>query len=72
MYNNLIVSENKKIDHMIDKLIILNPLNLMKKGYSIVYKDNKAISSTKDININDDINITMQDGSIKAKVLEKR
>lgn len=72
MYNNLIVSENKKIDHMIDKLIILNPLNLMKKGYSIVYKDNNAISSTKDININDDINITMQDGSIKAKVLEKR
>ena len=61
-----------QINHMIDKLILLNPLNVMKKGCSIIYKDNNAISSVHDINENDVINIKLQDGNINAKVLEKR
>ena len=62
-YNNLIVLDNKmddsfnktinnldtKINHYIDKLIILNPLNLMKKGYAIVYKDDNVITSINNI-----------------------
>lgn len=71
-FNNLINESEKKIDHMIDKLVILNPLNLMKKGYSIVYKDNKIITSVDDININDTVDVRLKDGVIKTNVLEKR
>ncbi len=71
-FNKIIMQDDIKINHMIDKLILLNPLNVMKKGYSIIYKDNNAISSVNDIMENDIINIKLQDGSIDAKVLEKR
>lgn len=71
-FNNNINNMNKFIDSNIDKLILLNPLNLMKKGYSITYKNNNAISSIDNLYINDDINVKFQDGEIKAKVLEKR
>lgn len=71
-FNKIIMQDDIKINHMIDKLILLNPLNVMKKGYSIIYKDNNAISSVNDIMENDIINIKLQDGSINAKVLEKR
>jgi len=57
---------------MIDKMIILNPLNLMKKGYSIVYKNNNVVSSINNIENDDIIDIKFQDGTINAKVLEKR
>ena len=54
-----------------DKLILLNPLNLMKKGYSITYKDNKVITSVNLLDINDEITVKFQDGNINAKVTRK-
>ena len=60
----------KKTNHLIEKLEILNPLNALKRGYAIAKKDNKCISSIKDVNINDELNINMKDGNIKAKVME--
>ena len=40
----------KKNNHLIEKLEILNPLNALKRGYTITKKDSKCISSIKDIN----------------------
>ena len=60
----------KKNNHLIEKLEILNPLNSLKRGYSITKINNKCISSVKDIKIDDNINITIKDGTINAKVLE--
>jgi exodeoxyribonuclease VII large subunit len=40
----------------------------MKKGYSIVYKDDNIISSSKDLNSDDEIMIKMSDGNVFAKV----
>ena len=33
---------------MTDKMVLLNPFNIMKKGYSIVYKEDNIVSSSKD------------------------
>ena len=60
----------KKTNHLIEKLEILNPLNALKRGYSVTKKDGKCISSIKDIKINDLIDINIKDGNIKAKVME--
>ena len=67
-----ILYENKmkKNNHLIEKLEILNPLNALKRGYTITKKDNKCISSIKDINKDDVIDINIKDGSVKAKVME--
>ena len=71
-YNKIINDFDIKINHYIDKLIILNPLNLMKKGYAIVYKDDNVITSINNLDVNDCFDIKLQDGNIKAKVIEKR
>lgn len=67
-----IIYEDKlnKNNHLIEKLEILNPLNSLKRGYSITKKDNKCINSVKDLKKDDNINIKLYDGNINAKILE--
>lgn len=56
--------------HLIGKLDVLNPLNTLKRGYSITKKDDKIVSSVKGIKKNDTIDIDLKDGSVKTQVLE--
>ena len=67
-----ILYENKlkRTNHLIEKLEILNPLNALKRGYSIIKKDNKCISSIKNVKVKDEIDINIKDGNIKAMVME--
>lgn len=51
-------------------LKLINPLNILDKGYSLVTKDNKIIKESKNLNKNDEINIRFHKGNIKAKVME--
>ena len=51
-------------------LILLNPLNVMKKGYSITYQNNNVISSVKDLNTNDLLTIKMIDGEIQTQIID--
>lgn len=70
--NPSILYENKlkKTNHLIEKLEILNPLNALKRGYSVTKKDDICISSVNDLKKEDDINIMLKDGKINAKVTE--
>ena len=67
-----ILYENKlkRNNHLIEKLEILNPLNSLKRGYSITKMNGKAISSVKKIKKNDEINIMLKDGEITANIME--
>jgi exodeoxyribonuclease VII large subunit len=62
--------ENSKRDfqHKIEKLDVLNPLNIMKRGYSVTYKGLFPITSVKDLTEHDQIKIVMQDGKVSATV----
>ena len=54
----------------INKLELLNPLNILKKGYSIVKKDNEVIKKKEQIKVKDLINITLNNGELKAEIKE--
>ena len=56
----------------INKLELLNPLTIMKKGYSVTKKDGKIIKSVAHIKVQDELDILLNDGSIKATVNEVR
>ena len=60
----------QNLEHIINKLDVLNPMNTLKRGYSIVKKDDKVISDIDDINIDDMININIKNGIVNAKVVE--
>ena len=60
----------QNLDHIINKLEVLNPMNTIKRGYSIVKKDDKVISDIEKIKVDDMININIKNGMINAKVVE--
>ena len=66
--DTLINQFNNSYEMLLNKLNLLNPLNVLSKGYSVVNKDGKAIKDIKDININDKINIKLHKGTIDAIV----
>ena len=46
----------------------LSPLATISRGYSIVEKNNKVINSIKEVNVNEDINVTLKDGSLECSI----
>ena len=52
----------------INKLEANSPLNIMKKGYSVAFLNNKKITSVKEVSAGDDISIQLVDGSFDCKV----
>ena len=58
------------LDRRVHKVITLNPLETLKRGYSVVTKDNEIIKSVKNIKIEDEIAIKVTDGIIKGRVKE--
>ena len=66
---NIIEVYNNNINSIIEKLEILNPLNSLKRGYSIVRKNNK-IAKITDLNKGDIIDIKMSSGLVKSKIEE--
>jgi exodeoxyribonuclease VII large subunit len=55
---------------IINSLKGLNPLGILEKGYSVIKNNDKVIKSSKDIKIDDIINVRLFNGEINAKVKE--
>lgn len=65
----LIDKKANKYLQLVSKLETLSPLETIKRGYTMTKKDNKVITSKKDLKKKDKIEITFQDGNIEAEVL---
>lgn len=68
--NNKINFEKLSIGGTADRINSLNPINLLKRGYSFVLKDSMPVSSVSKLAKNDIVSVKMADGEIKAKVEE--
>ncbi len=68
--NVLYIDKQKELGNIIAKLNLLNPLNILDRGYNITYKDNHIVTSIKEIKENDNLNIKMKDGNLKVTVNE--
>lgn len=68
-FMNIYISnkENKLIAAK-NKLDGLNPLNVLNRGYAIAEKDEKIITSSKQLKDGDDFAVILSDGKINAKV----
>lgn len=55
----------------IEKMSLLNPFEIMKRGFALPYDQNKVlIKSTDQVKINDDVTIKLSNGEMLCKVLE--
>ena len=62
--------KKQNLEHLINKLDVLNPMNTLKRGYAIVKSDNKVIDNIDKVSVDDILNINIKNGVINAKVLE--
>ena len=63
IHNNKLEFKNK-----VELLNNLSPTNTMLRGYSIINKDDKVITSTQDLSKDDEITLAMKDGNVDAIV----
>ena len=61
---------SQRLDHIISKLEVLNPLNTLNRGYAIVKKEDKVLSSIKDVKEDEVITIALKDGNIESKIIK--
>ena len=78
--NDLLISKDKFIEfdllarfkenftNEVNRLEANSPLNIMKKGYSVAFLNDKKITSVKNVQIGDDISVKLADGSLECKV----
>ena len=75
MYDILI----KKMDHYnslisehASNITLLNPYEAFKRGYAVVRSRGTVVTSVKQVAEDDEITVLLQDGSLTARVVEKR
>jgi len=68
--NMLYKYSDQKLSHIISKLEVLNPLNTLNRGYAIIKKENKVLSSIKNIKEDDVVTISLKDGDISSKIIK--
>jgi exodeoxyribonuclease VII large subunit len=56
----------------LNKLELLNPLSIMKKGYSVSKVNGKVITNVLDVKIGDEVKIQVNNGEVISKVLQIR
>ena len=57
-----------KFKNLIEKLELVNPLGILKRGYSLTSQNKKIITSIKQIDKAKQLTIKLQDGEINAEI----
>lgn len=68
LMNAYISDRENKLIAAKGKLDGLNPLNVLNRGYAIAEKDEKIITSSKQLKDGDDFTVILSDGKLNAKV----
>ncbi|MGN0460626.1 MAG: exodeoxyribonuclease VII large subunit [Ruminococcus sp.] len=67
--NQIFESKKQEISLLASRLESLNPVSIMKRGYSVVTKDDKTVTSVKDVKDGDTLAIDVTDGRIISRVI---
>jgi exodeoxyribonuclease VII large subunit len=67
----LIKKEEKRVSTLNNTLEILNPENVIKRGYTITYKNGNIVTSLQNLATGDVIETMFSDGLIKSAITEK-
>ena len=71
-YGNLLNIRNKEINNIEKFVSVLNPENVLKRGYSITLLNGNVLKSNKDVKKGDTLNTILVDGSIISNVISKQ
>ena len=60
-----------KLGTLMDKLELVNPMNVLKRGYTLTYLDDHTVKNVKDLSVGDQVKIKFYDGTILSTVTGK-
>ena len=69
---SLFLNKEHKIMSLEKLLSAYSYKNILKRGYSVIYKDNKIIKDCDDLKNNDNIDIQLYNGRLKAEIKEAK
>ena len=64
--------ENQRLDGLKSLIENFAPERIFRLGYAIARKEGKALASVEGVEVGDTINIALADGTLNAKIVEKR
>ncbi len=70
LIKNKLDNTTTKYNNLVEKLELVNPLSTLKRGYSVVYKDNKAVTDIKKLKKDDTLNIRIYNGEATVSVIK--
>ena len=70
--NNLISTERSNITFLSEKAEALSPIKVLQRGYGVVEKNNRIVSSVSEIYEGDRVTVTLSDGKLDCSVIGSR
>ena len=70
--SKLIKSEREKLISKESNINHLNPINVLKRGYSITYNNDRAVKSVSDVQIGDSMRTVLYEGELMSKLEGKK
>jgi exodeoxyribonuclease VII large subunit len=67
----MIFREQEKIHISENTVRLLNPDNILKRGYSLTLKNGEIVKSVRELKLNDVIETSFADGKVKSKITKK-
>ncbi len=67
----MIFREQEKIHINENSVRLLNPENILKRGYSLTLKDGELVKSVAQLKMNDEIETRFADGKVKSKIIKQ-
>lgn len=66
--NYYVESRKNQMDKRVHRLITLNPLKTLERGYGVVSKGDRSIKSVENLEVGEEINVRVSDGTFVGKV----
>lgn len=70
-YEKVVVNKKHEFATIVSKLEALNPLAVLKRGYSIVKIGNNTVKKIDDVSVGDNVDIVLSDGKLNCHVVDK-
>lgn len=66
---SILERKSNNLEKCLDKLVVLNPLLTIKRGYAVARTGGKVVSCAKDLKKDDELELEFKDGKVNTRVL---
>lgn len=70
--DRIVKDKQQQVAKQMQALNLVSPLNILGRGYALATKDNQVIKNTSSVQVNDEITLRVNDGTLIAQVTEIR